>query len=45
VARVNGCTTAQIGAELTRDNGAVDTESFTLTKEDGGWKVCSQPPY
>jgi hypothetical protein len=45
VKSVNGRSTAQVGAELTRDSGAVDTESFALTKEDGGWKVCSPPAY
>jgi hypothetical protein len=45
VANVNGHTTGLIDAKLTRDGGVSDSSSFTLTKEDGTWKVCSQPPY
>jgi hypothetical protein len=45
VANVNGRNTGLVNAQLTRDDGSADTQSFTLDKEDGGWKVCNQPPY
>jgi hypothetical protein len=45
VVDVNGRTTGLVDAQLTRDGGGSDSSSFTLTKEDGTWKMCSQPPY
>jgi hypothetical protein len=45
VANVNGRTTGLVDADLARDGGTSDSSSFTLTKEGGVWKVCSQPPY
>ena len=45
VASVDGQTTAQVGTQLTRDGGTVDTETFALTKQGGDWTMCSKPAY
>jgi hypothetical protein len=40
---VNGSTSATVTASLTMSTGFVDQHTFTLLKEDGGWKVCGSP--
>jgi hypothetical protein len=43
VRTVNGSTSATVTAALTLSTGFVDQHTFTLVKEDGGWKVCGRP--
>jgi hypothetical protein len=43
IRNVNGSTSATVTASLTMSSGFVDQHTFTLVKEDGGWKVCGNP--
>jgi len=43
VANINGRTSARVTMALTEDSGFTDQHTFTLVKENGGWKVCGQP--
>lgn len=43
IRNVNGSTSATVTASLTMSTGFVDQHTFTLVKEDGGWKVCGSP--
>lgn len=43
IRNVNGSTSATVTAALTLSTGFVDRHTFTLVKENGGWKVCGSP--
>jgi hypothetical protein len=43
VANNNGDQSATVTMNLMLDSGFAELHTFTLVKEDGGWKVCGQP--